>query len=63
LVIEVDGDIHNQQEAKTYDRARTEHLQNFGYRVLRFSNAEVVDNLAVVLNRIAQVAESHPPQN
>ncbi|MBD2110227.1 MULTISPECIES: DUF559 domain-containing protein [Cyanophyceae] len=56
LVIEVDGSVHNQQEA--YDKARTEHLQDFGYCVLRFSNAEVVNNLAVVLDRIAQVAES-----
>ncbi|MBD2108501.1 DUF559 domain-containing protein [Nodosilinea sp. FACHB-13] len=56
LVIEVDGSVHNQQEA--YDKARTEHLQDFGYCVLRFSNAEVADNLAVVLDRIAQVAES-----
>ncbi|MBD2232762.1 endonuclease domain-containing protein [Phormidium tenue] len=56
LVIEVDGSVHNQQE--TYDKARTEHLQDFGYCVLRFSNAEVVDNLAVVLDRIAQVADA-----
>jgi len=55
LVIEVDGDIHNQQQA--YDRARTDELQVFGYCVLRFTNEEVMNNLSNVLSRIAEVAK------
>ncbi|HEY9867286.1 MAG TPA: DUF559 domain-containing protein, partial [Candidatus Obscuribacterales bacterium] len=35
LVIEVDGGIHDQQQE--YDQARTEKLEAFGYRVLRFT--------------------------
>jgi very-short-patch-repair endonuclease len=56
LVIEVDGDIHNQQEV--YDEARTEQLQSFGYRVLRFTNEEVLSNLQTVLDRITQIVET-----
>ena len=61
LVIEVDGDIHTQQQA--YDEARTTKLRSYGYRVLRFTNQEVLSDLPTVLTRIAQVAEaSIPPE-
>ncbi|MBD2129953.1 DUF559 domain-containing protein [Microcoleus sp. ZQ-A2] len=56
LVIEVDGDIHAQQKA--YDDARTQQLQNFGYRVLRFTNEEVLSDLLTVLAHIVKVAEA-----
>ncbi len=58
-VIEVDGDIHTQQKA--YDEARTEQLQSFGYRVLRFTNEEVLSDLQTVRARIVQVAEDCSP--
>jgi very-short-patch-repair endonuclease len=52
LVIEVDGIIHEQR--KEYDLARTAQLNEFGYQVLRFTNAEVLNNLPDVLDRIRQ---------
>ncbi|XGV97031.1 MAG: endonuclease domain-containing protein [Leptolyngbya sp. BL-A-14] len=52
LVIEVDGEIHIQQEAS--DEARTEKLRSFGYQVLRFTNEEVLSDLQTVLTRILQ---------
>jgi very-short-patch-repair endonuclease len=52
LVVEVDGIIHEQQ--KEYDLARTAQLNEFGYQVLRFTNAEVMNNLPDVLDRIRQ---------
>ena len=55
LVIEVDGSIHARQQA--YDRVRTDQLQTFGYCVLRFTNDEVMNDLATVLSRIAQMAK------
>ncbi|MEQ8757787.1 MAG: DUF559 domain-containing protein [Coleofasciculus sp. G1-WW12-02] len=59
LVIEVDGDIHAQQ--KDYDDARTEQLQAFGYRVLRFTNEAVLNDLQAVLAHIVKVAEAQSP--
>ena len=59
LVIEVDGEIHLQQKA--YDNARTEQLQSFGYRVLRFTNEEVLSDLQTVLAHIVQVAKACLP--
>ena len=59
LVVEVDGSIHARQQA--YDRVRTDQLQTFGYCVLRFTNDEVMNDLATVLSRIAQMAKVQFP--
>ena len=59
LVIEVDGEIHAQQSK--YDEARTEHLEAFGYRVLRVANKDVLHNLPTVLVRIIQIARLYRP--
>jgi very-short-patch-repair endonuclease len=50
LVIELDGDSHAGREA--YDAARTAALEARGYRVLRFSNSEVMSNLDGVIRAI-----------
>ena len=51
LVIEVDGPIHQQQKA--YDLERTQLLEiERGYRVIRFSNDEVLNDIESVLQRI-----------
>jgi len=50
LVVEVDGEIHNQQVE--YDTARTIQLNQFGYRVVRFSNQDVLTHLDDVLRQI-----------
>lgn len=51
LVVEVDGNHHI--EAAEHDAARTRFLNSEGYRVLRFWNNEVLQNLEGVLTRIA----------
>lgn len=43
LVIEIDGDSHASQI--DYDARRTEFLKREGYRVLRFANGDVMENL------------------
>ncbi len=57
LIVEVDGGQH--ATATEEDRARTEHLEALGYRVLRFWNNEVLSQLDAVLEVIARaVSES-----
>lgn len=51
LVVELDGDTHGAQEE--YDAERTLFLESKGYRVLRFSNRDVMQNLESVLETIA----------
>ncbi|HEY9771916.1 MAG TPA: endonuclease domain-containing protein [Coleofasciculaceae cyanobacterium] len=58
LVVEVDGEIHDQQI--DYDRARTNKLAEYGYRVLRFSNEQVLNNLPQVIAEIRQAAVLPP---
>lgn len=48
LVIEIDGDSHaNQIE---YDQQRTQFLNGLGLRVLRYTNADILKNLAGVFD-------------
>jgi very-short-patch-repair endonuclease len=55
LAIELDGGQHAiQQEA---DAARTREIARRGYRVIRFWNNDVMDNLAGVLQAIQQELE------
>ncbi|AFZ49951.1 endonuclease domain-containing protein [Dactylococcopsis salina] len=56
LAIELDGEIHEHQQE--YDHERSEKLAEYGYRVIRFSNEEVINNLPQVLAKIEQEAFS-----
>jgi very-short-patch-repair endonuclease len=60
LIVEVDGDSHDQTfEA---DARRTEWLEGQQFRVLRFSNREVRDNLdGVVRSIMAEMSETLDP--
>ena len=50
LVIELDGSQHLEQHE--YDMERTEFLRSKGYKVLRFWNNEVMNDIDPVLNVI-----------
>ena len=52
LVIEIDGDSHNDPDQAEYDAERTVWLEANGYRVIRFTNREVHENLDGVLEAI-----------
>lgn len=47
LVVEVDGHLHG--DTAEYDAKRTACLTELGYRVVRFTNADVMHNLEGVL--------------
>jgi very-short-patch-repair endonuclease len=50
LVVELDGTVHRGREA--YDRGRSRIFESFGVVVLRFTNDEVLLDIASVLDRI-----------
>ena len=54
LVVEVDGEVHDSQLER--DSERTKALEAYGYRVLRFRNDEVMNDLPAVVQRIAAIA-------
>ena len=58
LVIEIDGEIHQQQAE--YDAERDKILKARKMRVLRIMNSEVRDNLEGVLNWIIETCDLTP---
>src|SRR5258708_38095481 len=54
LVIEVDGGGHAADQQIAADASRTEFLNSRGYRVLRFWNNEVFNQIDGVMNTIHQ---------
>ncbi|AFY37130.1 hypothetical protein Lepto7376_0732 [[Leptolyngbya] sp. PCC 7376] len=54
LVIEVDGETHFIDEAQEYDRVRSEILQGYGLKILRFTNDEVLQNFSAVCTSIEE---------
>jgi len=56
LVIELDGSQHMQQEEN--DEERTKYLEALGYKVIRFWNGDVMNNIDGVLLAIIQSLEN-----
>ena len=50
LIVELDGRIHELQ--KEYDAEREEYLIAIGFRIIRFTNEEINENLKGVLQKI-----------
>jgi very-short-patch-repair endonuclease len=59
LVIELDGSQHAEREG--YDVMRTKILEEDGYRVLRFWNNDVLEDIELVLDVIDEVVEGGVP--
>ena len=61
LVVEIDGDTHAGNE--NYDARRTETLRREGYRVVRFTNDDVMTSLDSVLEDLARIIDDRlaPP--
>ncbi len=52
LIVEVDGGVHETQQE--YDQLRTDIINVYGYRVIRFKNEEVLEELSNVLQKISE---------
>ena len=59
LVVEIDGATHATAEEVGRDDARTRYLDHEGWRVLRFWNWEVVENIDGVIEPIGRTAREH----
>ncbi len=54
LIVELDGYGHQTPNGVEYDEKRTDFLEGLDYRVIRFENKMVFDNLASVLTEIKE---------
>lgn len=60
LVIEVDGKYHNSPEQLEADKMRTQILNDLGFKVIRFTNKEVLLDIDNVLKKITAASNSLP---
>jgi very-short-patch-repair endonuclease len=56
LAIEVDGEVHSDATQNEYDHERTTELRKRGIEVIRFTNDEVLNLPAEVLNAIQKIS-------
>ena len=54
LCVEIDGDIHNQEEQKEYDEEREKKIKYHDLRLLRLTNDEVINDLEKVIQKIKE---------
>ena len=63
LVFEIDGDSHYTDEGIARDAIRTDYLESRGYRVVRFTNLDLInpDGVFEMVSGLLEDTPSHPP--
>ena len=61
LIVELDGESHDFGDRVDYDAKRDRWFERQGYRVLRFTNADVLTSLEGVVVTIRSVVLNAPP--
>ncbi|MBR6301685.1 endonuclease domain-containing protein [bacterium] len=55
IVIEIDGGQHNEDSAILYDENRTKFIESKGYKVYRFWNNEINENIEGVYQKLLEI--------
>lgn len=61
LIVEVDGGYHETPEQQQYDAERTKVLSEIGFKVVRFTNRDVIDNPFQVRDSIKEMSRGFSP--
>ncbi|MFQ4141079.1 endonuclease domain-containing protein [Chlorogloeopsis sp. ULAP02] len=61
LVIEIDGNSHFTDEAQAYDIERTNILEGYGLKIIRFTNTQVLNQFDSVCEQIRVLIPPNPP--
>lgn len=59
LIVEIDGSSHDHRAAQ--DARRTRGIESLGFRVIRFTNAQVLDDPDTVRSALLAVIDKGPP--
>ncbi|MBR0200926.1 MAG: (E)-4-hydroxy-3-methylbut-2-enyl-diphosphate synthase [Bacteroidaceae bacterium] len=54
LIIEIDGGYHQLPEQQISDEERTLWLEQQGFKLIRFTNEEIIGNIETVINKITE---------
>ena len=60
LVVEIDGEYHNEWEQQVDDAQRSAWLESRGFRVVRFSNAEVLASSDSFVSKVTEALQVLP---
>ena len=63
LVIELDGGYHENKEVKMYDEKRENDIGEFGIKILRFRNEEIINNIESVLRKMNDTISAIQQEN
>jgi very-short-patch-repair endonuclease len=61
LVIEIDGEEHNNTDTREYDLGRTAELEKLGIKVIRFTNDQIKFEMEQVINEIHKTISELAP--
>ncbi|CAA7619373.1 endonuclease domain-containing protein [Magnetospirillum sp. UT-4] len=60
LIVELDGGQHGLPDHQAHDRRRADYLESLGFKILRYWNNEVLENIEGVLETLAQALAGRP---
>ncbi len=52
LIVELDGSVHDTEEAREYDKIRNNYFRELGYKLLRIQNSKIDSDIKSVLKNI-----------
>jgi very-short-patch-repair endonuclease len=58
MIIEIDGDSHATTDGIKSDIERSEYLKTLGYRIIRYNNRDVLNNIDGVFEDLGQQTSS-----
>ncbi len=57
LAIEIDGSIHDIPEFHNHDLGRSDILNDFGIKVIRFTNEQIINETDYTVNQIEEISK------
>lgn len=60
LIIEIDGGQHYEDKALISDKSRDLELEKLGFKVIRFTNIDILRNIEGVLSKINEILPNPP---
>lgn len=57
IIIEIDGEIHNNEEIKEYDNYREKILKESNYKIIRFTNNDIMFRIEETIDKLKQLLQ------
>ena len=57
IIIEIDGYSHTEKGEEEKDKIRQKYLESLGFKVIRYTNGEIMESLEGVVGNINEICE------